>query len=83
MFLRMLLDGVAGIQFLIKGRHKDTVAILKAHRDLYLELRTWLKYRETNRKLTWKELNNLPGFYSKSLVWQYFAKKRQRFVDLF
>lgn len=83
MFLRMLLDGVAGIQFLIKGRHKDTVAILKAHRDLYLELGTWLKYRETNRKLTWKELNNLPGFYSRSLVWQYFVKKRQRFVDLF
>lgn len=82
-FTRMVLDGVAGIQFLLKGRHKDTLAILKAHKDVYLSLRTWLKYRETNRKLSLKELYALPGFYSKSLVWQYFVKKHRRFVDLF
>ena len=37
-FYRLLLDGIAGFMFLIKGAPLHTVAVLKAHRDYYRKL---------------------------------------------
>ncbi len=34
-FLRMILDGVAGIKFLLEGKPKHLIAILKAHASYY------------------------------------------------
>ncbi len=81
--LRMILDGVAGIQFLTKGKYKDTLAIIKAHWHVYLHWNTWMKIRSTTRKLDKAQLYALPGFYHRSIVWQYFIKGRKRFPDLY
>ncbi len=35
---RMILDGVAGMKFLIDGQAKDTWAVLRAHFSFYMAI---------------------------------------------
>jgi GT2 family glycosyltransferase len=42
---RMILDGLAGVQFLLKGQVKHTLAILKAHVGFYKALGSLKKKR--------------------------------------
>ncbi len=67
LFIRMILDGLAGIQFLSKGKFGHFFAILKAHFWFYPMIIKTLKKRETNQKQNY--------FYKKSIVYQYFIKK--------
>jgi len=45
-FLRLCLDGLAGLQFLAKGQWKNTLAIIKAHGFMYRHLSVWLLERK-------------------------------------
>ena len=69
---RMLLDGVAGVRFLVQLKPYYFLAILKAHFSFYKKLRLLLKQR--------KSLPKRPNYYeTDSIVWSYFIKKRKRF----
>ena len=81
-FYRLCLDGLAGLQFLSKGKVSDVIAIVKAHWSVFGSLHTWLRFRKENKQMIWTELKNTPGFYSRSVVWQFFGKKHRRFSDL-
>ncbi len=74
-FSRLLLDGIAGIKFLIELRPIHTWAIVKAHFSFYRYFNTFLKKR---KKLQKKSDYNLHT----SVVWQYFALGRKKFEDL-
>ena len=74
-FSRLLLDGVAGVKFMIELRPIHTWAILKAHLSFYKNFYKFLKKR---KKLSKKPAYNL---YT-SIVWQHFALKRKVFNDL-
>jgi GT2 family glycosyltransferase len=78
LFMRMLLDGVAGIQFLIKGDWKQLLAILKAHRDFYGYLLTGPR----NSNLSADQQKKWIASYSSSIVWDYFIKGRKTFGKL-
>ncbi len=67
LFARMVLDGLAGFQFLIKGKITHFFAILKAHFWFYHLISKTLKKRELLQKQDY--------FYQKSIVYQYFIKK--------
>jgi GT2 family glycosyltransferase len=67
LFVRMILDGLAGIQFLFKGKFTHFIAILKAHFWFYHLISKTLKKREANQKSNY--------YYQKSIVYQYFVKK--------
>ena len=71
LFIRMILDGLAGIQFLMKGKIKHFWAILKAHFAFYGLLGKSLKKRQKNQKLDY--------FYTKSIVFEYFFRSRKMF----
>lgn len=78
LFSRMLLDGLAGIQYLFKGEFIQILAILKAHRDFYYYL-----FQEKNKQnlasaLDKKVVSSYPG----SIVWDYFIRKIKRFTSL-
>jgi GT2 family glycosyltransferase len=75
-FTRMVLDGVAGAAFLAKGKWGFFVAVLKAHRDFYRMLPTFLKKRKEIG------LHQPEGFYRKSIIISYFVKGKKRFSDL-
>lgn len=74
LFLRLMMDGLAGIFFLIKLKPKHTFAILKAHISFYGKLPKMVKKRKT---ITKKE-QPLPF----SIVYQYFILGKKFYTDL-
>ncbi|SDL84099.1 hypothetical protein SAMN05421823_108247 [Catalinimonas alkaloidigena] len=77
LFTRMVLDGIAGIKFLLTDSLKDTRAILKAHASFYRNVaRHWRKRQRINTQPL--DVGVLPG----SLVWSYFIKGKRRFSQL-
>jgi GT2 family glycosyltransferase len=74
-FSRLILDGIAGIKFILELRPIHTWAIIKAHFSFYKNFYKFLKKR---KKLQKKADYNLHT----SIVWQYFFLKRKKFTDL-
>ena len=74
-FSRLLLDGIAGIKFIIELRPIHTWAIIKAHFSLYKNFNKFLKKR---KKLFKKKNYNLHT----SIVWQHFTLGRNKFNNL-
>jgi len=75
LFIRMVLDGIAGIQFLLKGNWKNTMAIIKAHFSFYKLVPTYLIKRKKNA-------SRLEYYSIKSVVWNYFIRKNRTFKEL-
>jgi hypothetical protein len=70
--IRLLLDGVAGIKFLLELKAQHTLAILRAHFSFYGQLNKLLK----TRKLSVKRQK----YYEKnSIVVSYYLKNRKSF----
>jgi len=66
LFVRLVLDGLAGIQFIFKGKFVHFLAIIKAHFAFYLLINKTLKKRNG--------LQSENYYYSKSIVYRYFIK---------
>jgi GT2 family glycosyltransferase len=75
---RMVLDGLAGVQFLSKGEFKQILAILKAHKDFYGYVLFEKNKENIPPELQKKEVISYTG----SIVWDYFVKKITKFSDL-
>ena len=70
--IRMILDGIAGLRFLLQFKPKHFFAILKAHGSFYAQLGRILKER--------KLLSKRSHYYNiDSIVWSHFIKKRMKF----
>ncbi|MDX6747193.1 glycosyltransferase family 2 protein [Polaribacter sp. PL03] len=74
-FSRLILDGIAGLKFLIELRPIHTFAILKAHINFY---KNFFKFLGKRRKLKKLQTYNLHT----SIVWQYFVLGRKKFNNL-
>jgi GT2 family glycosyltransferase len=70
-FIRMLLDGIAGIRFLFQGKFAHLFAVLKAHFHYYHYINRNLNKRSEYQVNTYFERN--------SIVYNYFIKKRINF----
>lgn len=72
-FLRLFLDGLAGVKFVLEGKFNHFFAIIKAHFAFY-------KY-----VLNAPKTSNIKGFpptvYNKSVLYQYFIKKQKKYSD--
>ena len=82
---RLILDGLAGIQFLVKGNVTSTVAILKAHLSVYGSFFETLRKRKHNKSyIKNSELipNPKTGRLKKSLIWNYYILGKKTFKDL-
>jgi len=71
-FMRLVLDGVSSIKFLLAGSFKDIWAILKAHFAFYAMI----------PRLERKSPKLLKDIYPKSIVLAYFLKKKKTFREL-
>lgn len=71
---RLLLDGLAAFQFLSQGRFKHIIAILKAHISFYSLLPKFITKRKNNA-------SHIKHYRVKSIVFQYFVRKRRHFND--
>lgn len=74
-FLRLCLDGLAGVQFLIQGKLPHILAIIKAHFSFYAKLFTFLNKRES------KQYSNY--YKSRSIVLRYFLLNGKVFDKIF
>jgi hypothetical protein len=74
-FLRLILDGVASLKFIIALKPMHVWAILKAHFSFY---KNFFKFLEKRKKLIKRKKYNLHT----SIVWQYFVLGRKKFEDL-
>ena len=66
LFLRLVLDGLAGIQFIFQGKFNHFFAILKAHFHFYHLISRNLKKRNQIQKQNY--------YHQKSIVYSYFVK---------
>jgi riboflavin kinase/FMN adenylyltransferase len=84
--LRLLLDGVAGLMFLFKGQLSSMTAILKAHFSVYTNLGTLIKkrkrYNDLIQKVSISPTPNKVGILNKSIIWQYYIRRKKHFKDL-
>ena len=76
---RLVLDGIAGIVFLVKGNPRLTWAVIRAHFAYYSLLGKMLKKREKESFLKFKEIK---GVYSGSILWAVHIHGIRKFSDL-
>jgi len=75
LFIRLVLDGLAGIQFIFKGKFMHCLAIIHAHFAFYKSFRQFYNKRMTTQK---------PNYYKiTSIVVAYFLKNGKVFAKLF
>ena len=80
LFIRMLLDGVAAVQFLLTGQAKAFVKVLKAHIEFYKSLKSLsVKRNELLAKVT---MINHPEVYAHSLIFNFFIRRKRTFTSL-
>ncbi len=72
-FTRLFLDGIAGIQFILKGKFSHCWAIIKAHFHFYHLLNKYLKKRTNNQTESY--------FKTNSIVYNYFIKGGKVFEE--
>jgi GT2 family glycosyltransferase len=82
-FVRLILDGVAGFKFLFEGKPKHTFAIIKAHFAFYGRFSKIQRARAATAKHPFKKLSALTGTYSGSMVWQVYAKGKSKFSEFY
>lgn len=74
-FLRMCLDAIAAIKFLIEGKTAHCYAIIRAHVDFYR------KFRDIHSKRSGlKKTNNY--FSENSIVWSYFVEGKKVYTKI-
>ena len=72
---RLILDGIAGIQFLLTGKFSHFIAVLKSHFSFYNYLPKLLKQRKT--------LQQAKKYYqTTSIVWSHFVLNKKTYKSL-
>ncbi|WP_291860519.1 glycosyltransferase family 2 protein [Marinilabilia sp.] len=79
-FVRLMLDGIAAIKFLVSGEWKNTKAVFRAHRDYFKRIPQLKKERlELQNKTT---VFSHKEIYPNSLILDFFIRGRKKFSDL-
>lgn len=74
LFIRMILDGIAGIQFLFQGKPQHFLAVLKAHYSFYNNFATAYKKRTNFQRTNY--------YKTKSVVFAHFIRNGTIFEDV-
>lgn len=74
-FIRLVLDGVAGLKFALELRPVHTLSILKAHISFYKNFGKFVKKRRQLQRKSDYSIHT-------SVVWQYFVLMRKKFNEL-
>jgi GT2 family glycosyltransferase len=81
-FFRMILDGVAGLQMLLKGEKAHFFAILTAHSGFYSQIPAVWKKRKSFLNIQPVAPASKYGVYRGSIVWEYYVLKKTTFSRL-
>jgi GT2 family glycosyltransferase len=78
-FIRLILDGIAGLKFILEGKPKHALAILKAHFAFYARFTKIQSTRMSLAHLPMLRMKVLKGTYQGSMVWQFYVKRVKYF----
>ena len=80
LLLKLLMDGIAGIKFLLEGSPLHTISVIRAHLYVYFHFSSILR----KRKQLKKELgyHPMPTIYQESIVFKHFLFRVNRFSEL-
>jgi GT2 family glycosyltransferase len=71
-FIRLVLDGIAGIKFLLELKGQNTISILRAHYSFYGQIPNLIKLRKSSKKRS--------NYFKKtSIVFSYYFKNFKTF----
>ncbi len=83
--LRLILDGIAGFRFLLQGKFSHIKSIVKAHWHFFGSYSTYkdksFEELEAIEKISIGKFDK-KGIYKKSIIWQYFLKRKKYFNQL-
>lgn len=80
--LRLLMDGLAGVLFLLQGKWQHIGAIVRAHWHFFPRLNYWSQRKKEYNKLINKLAvgpENKKGVYRGSIVWAYYGRRVRSF----
>jgi len=77
---RMILDGIAATKFLLGLEWKAFIAVVQAHASFYKHLPSLCKKRKHLK--TKATANNLSGVYHRSIMWNFYLQKKNKFSML-
>jgi len=83
--LRLILDGVAGIKFLLEGKFSSLQAIIKAHWSFFGMLGKLSQKKKAYAQLIHKYKVATPidrSSYSTSIVWDHYVRGKKTFLSL-
>jgi GT2 family glycosyltransferase len=78
-FIRLVLDGIAGLKFILEGKPKHAWAILQAHFAFYSRFTKIQRARMSLAHLPLLPMKALKGTYQGSMVWQFYLKGAKEF----
>ena len=86
LFIRQILDLFATLQFLLKGKYKEALAVQKAYAHFHFKKSKHRAIKTAHNNLI--DIHkigpkNISGFLRKSIVWQYYILGRKKFKELF
>ncbi|MFW5820932.1 MAG: glycosyltransferase family 2 protein [Bacteroidota bacterium] len=77
---RLLMDFLSMLRFLRGGKIRDIFAIFRAHWAFYTHFRRYNKFRAREKKFISKYDHK--EIYPRSIVWDYFVRKKYTFLSL-
>lgn len=80
-FIRLCLDGIAGMRFFLQGKTRFVLAILKAHFEFYAKAGKFIRKRK-KLKVLQTQRHNTQGRIKGLIIWQYFVKGKKFFSEL-
>ncbi|HEY4800783.1 MAG TPA: glycosyltransferase family 2 protein [Bacteroidia bacterium] len=80
MFLRLVLDGIAGAKFLLSGQLLHCIAVARAHWNFFFTIQRTIKKRRAMQK----RISNYTSsaIYRKSIVMEYYLRRKRKFSEL-
>ena len=81
-FLRLCLDGVAGIRSLLQLKPRETLAIIKAHFGFYKRLPSALLKRSQLKSMPHFSPDSVAPVYGKLIITETFLKGKTRYSEL-
>jgi hypothetical protein len=78
--VRMLLDGIAAITFLVRGEFRSFISVFLAHLQFYGHLPVLVKKRREILSCSIKEIQ--PVLSEKSILWNYYFLRRKKYSEI-
>ncbi len=77
---RMLLDGVAGVKFIVGFNFREFGAVFSSHIAFYKELGNLVqKRKQVQQQILVKDHDEI---YNKSIMWKFFIQRKRKFSEL-